>query len=199
MTPLDAPLWAPTWYTGQQPKRRQCSTLIDFGCSLISMILLTQIEFWCGTGTIWSSMKLFFHPYKERPKRTSYATWALFLVRATPGLRGGLELELFWVSTLATRSELVLGLLIYLDTLDGLLLHVMRQSWCVNHGHMHGCHVLIGKLRVWTLMVGTQQVGKRMQGQQERLKRLIAVSILIGLVSTYLSKYKFIPTHLSIK
>jgi hypothetical protein len=48
-------------------------------------------------------------------------------------------------------------------------------------------------------MVGTQQVGKRMQGQQERLKRLIAVSILIGLVSTYLSKYKFIPTHLSIK
>ena len=32
-------------------------------------------------------MKLSSHPYKEHRKRTPYATWALILVRAAPGLR----------------------------------------------------------------------------------------------------------------
>ena len=75
-------------------------------------------------------MKLSFHPYKERPKRTPYATWASFLVRATPGLRDGLELEFLWVSTSGTRTELAVGLLFDLDTLADLLpLHTMRQTW----------------------------------------------------------------------
>ena len=75
-------------------------------------------------------MKLSFHPYKERPKRTPYATWASFLVRAAPGLRDGLELELLWAPTSGTRTELALGLLLDLDTLAGLLtLHTMRQTW----------------------------------------------------------------------
>jgi hypothetical protein len=50
-------------------------------------------------------------------------------------------------------------------------------------------------------MVGTQQVGENARPTRED-KRLIAVSILIShilLASPYLSKYKFIPTHLSIK
>ena len=55
-------------------------------------------------------------------------TWASFLVHATPRLQGGLKLELLWVSTLATRIELVLSLLLDLDTLARLL-HAIRQSW----------------------------------------------------------------------
>ena len=75
-------------------------------------------------------MKLSFHPYKERPKRTLYATWASFLVRAAPGLRDGLELELLWATTSGTQTELASGLLLDLDTLAGLLpLHTMRQTW----------------------------------------------------------------------
>ena len=74
-------------------------------------------------------MKLSFHPYKELPKQTPYATWASFLVRAAPGLRDRLELELFWASTSGTRTELASGLLLDLDTLAGLLpLHTMRQT-----------------------------------------------------------------------
>ena len=75
-------------------------------------------------------MKLSFHPYKERPKRTPYATWASFLVRAAPRLRDGLELELPWASTSGTRTELASGLLLDLDTLASLLpLHTMCQTW----------------------------------------------------------------------
>ena len=75
-------------------------------------------------------MKLSFHPYKERPKRTLYATSALFLVRVAPGLRDRLELELLWASTSGTRTELASGLLLDLDTLAGLLtLHTMCQTW----------------------------------------------------------------------
>jgi hypothetical protein len=74
-------------------------------------------------------MKFFFHPYKECPKWTPYATWASLVVRAAPGLQGGLELELFWASTLTTQTELALGLLLYMDTIAGLLFHMMCQSW----------------------------------------------------------------------
>ena len=65
---------------------------------------LNPNEFGPKTSVIGSSSKLSFYPYKEHPKRTPYATWASFLVRAAPGLRGGLELELFWASTLGTRT-----------------------------------------------------------------------------------------------
>ena len=95
---------------------------------LFRQFLLPQTEFWCGANVIGSSIKFPFHPCKERPKRTLYTTWASFLVHATPRLRGGLKLELLWVSTLATRIELVLSLLLDLDTLARLL-HAIRQSW----------------------------------------------------------------------
>ena len=75
-------------------------------------------------------MKLSFYPYKERPKWTPYATWASFLVRAAPGLRDRLKLELLWASTSGTQTELALGVLLDLDTVAGLLpLHTMRQTW----------------------------------------------------------------------
>ena len=91
---------------------------------------LTQDEFWHETGAIGSSMKFRFQPYIERPKPTSYAIWASFLLHAAPGLRTGLELELIWVSTLGTRTGLALNLLVDLDTLFGLLLlHAMLPSW----------------------------------------------------------------------
>ena len=75
-------------------------------------------------------MKLSFHPYKERPKRTLYTTSVLFLVRVAPGLRDRLELELLWACTSGTRTELASGLLLDLDTLADLLpLHTMCQTW----------------------------------------------------------------------
>ena len=91
---------------------------------------LTQDDFRHETGAIGSSMKFRFQPYKERPKPTSYATWASILVRTAPGLRTGLELELLWASTLGTRTGLASCLLVDLDTLVGLrLLHSLHQSW----------------------------------------------------------------------
>jgi len=57
-----------------------------------------------------------------------YAAWASILVRAALGLRDGLELEFLWASTLETRTESTSGLLLDLDTLDGLVgLHGILQ------------------------------------------------------------------------
>jgi hypothetical protein len=66
-------------------------------------------EFLGGTSAIGSSLKLSFHPYKERHNRTPYATWASIVLQAAPGLRGGLELEFLCASTLVTRTELAIG------------------------------------------------------------------------------------------
>jgi hypothetical protein len=68
-------------------------------------------------------------------------------VRATLGLRGGLELEWLWASTLATPTELASSLLLYLDTLVELLFHAMRQLWSyawVLYPH-HILELLVGK------------------------------------------------------
>jgi hypothetical protein len=86
------------------------------------------MAFCCATSTIASSIKFPFHPYEERPKWSSFVTYASFLVRAAPGLRGGLEHELLWDSTLVTRTDLASSLLLYMDTLVGLLYHAMHQS-----------------------------------------------------------------------
>ena len=51
------------------------------------------------------SLSPYFHAYVEHPKWTLYATSVSFLVRAAPRLRGELELELFWASTLGTRTR----------------------------------------------------------------------------------------------
>ena len=73
---------------------------------------LTPNEFGPETGAIGRSFKLSFHPYKEHPKRTQYVAGASFLVRAAPGFRTGLELELIWASTLGTRIESTSDLLL---------------------------------------------------------------------------------------
>ena len=81
-----------------------------------------------GPSAIGSSLKLSFHPYKEHSKQAPYAAWAPILVQAAPGLRDGLELEFLWASTLETRTESTSGLLLDLDTLDGLAgLHAILQ------------------------------------------------------------------------
>ena len=41
-------------------------------------------------------MKLAFHPYVDRRIRTSDVAWASNLHQAAPGLRGGLEVKLYW-------------------------------------------------------------------------------------------------------
>jgi hypothetical protein len=87
-------------------------------------------------------MKFSFHPYKERPNRTPYATGASFLVSASPGLRTGLELVLLWASTLGTQTGLAPDLPLDLESLVGLLIHSMHQSWtyalapCPHHHSM---------------------------------------------------------------
>ena len=43
-------------------------------------------------------MKLSFHPYVDRQNRTSDVAWASNLRQAAPGLRGGLEVKLYWAS-----------------------------------------------------------------------------------------------------
>jgi hypothetical protein len=91
---------------------------------------LTQDEFWHETGVIGSSVKLCFQPYIERPKRTLYATWTSVLLRTTPVLRTGLELELLLVSTSGTRTRSILDLLLDLENLAGLhLLQSMHHAW----------------------------------------------------------------------
>ena len=47
--------------------------------------------------------------------------WASIFVWAAPGLRDGLKLEFLWASALETQTESTSGLLLDLETLDGLL------------------------------------------------------------------------------
>jgi hypothetical protein len=47
----------------------------------------TLDEFGPETSSIGSLLKLSFHPYKEHPNPTLYATWTSVLVRAVPGGR----------------------------------------------------------------------------------------------------------------
>jgi len=56
-------------------------------------------------------------------------------MQATPGFRGGLELELFWASTLVTQTELALGLLFFTWTPFPMIYAI--------YGHMYVCQVLI--------------------------------------------------------
>jgi hypothetical protein len=92
--------------------------------------LLTLHEFGPETSAIGRYMKFSFHPYKERPKWTPYATGASFFVCAAPELRAGLELELLWASTLGTRTGLTSDLPLDLENIVGLLfLHSMHHLW----------------------------------------------------------------------
>jgi hypothetical protein len=98
--------------------------------NLFWRFLLTREEFWHETSSIGRFMKLRFQPYMQHPKLTSYGTWASFFVRAAPGLRTRLELELIEASALGTWTGLASCLLFDFDTLAGiLLLQYMHQSW----------------------------------------------------------------------
>jgi hypothetical protein len=98
--------------------------------NLFRRFLLTQDEFWHDTRAIGSSMKFCFQPYIERTKPSPYATWASVLLRTTPGLRTGLELELLLASTSEARIGSTLDLLLDLENLAGLhLLQSMHHAW----------------------------------------------------------------------
>ena len=78
----------------QRPKDGVATPGKILDVNLFGRFLSTPDEFGPETSSIGSSLKLSFHPYKENPKRTLYASWALILVRAAPGLRYELELDL---------------------------------------------------------------------------------------------------------
>ena len=105
---------------GQQLNRWWRSTLIDSECPLVSTIPDSDQIKWRDRFHL-KDYLLTFHTYVEHKIWTLYATLVLFLVRASPGLQGGLELELLWASTLVTPTELALDILLYLDTFFGLL------------------------------------------------------------------------------
>ena len=58
----------------------------------------TSDEFGPETSAIGSVLKISFHSYKERPNPTPYVTWAFVLVRALPGIRNRLEVDVVWAS-----------------------------------------------------------------------------------------------------
>ena len=58
-------------------------------------------------------MKFWFQAYIERPNLTAYVSGESILVKAVPGIRGGVEVELDLDSSLVWTSYLLL-----LDTLD---------------------------------------------------------------------------------
>ena len=66
----------------------------------------TPNEFGPETGSIGSALKLYFQPYKVHPNLTPYATWASVLVRAIPGVRNGLEVDVVWASNWLGRPLL---------------------------------------------------------------------------------------------
>jgi hypothetical protein len=72
-------------------------------------------------------MKLWFQQYIERPNPTPYVAWSSNLRQTTPGLRGGLELDLDWVSNLACTP------LLYLHTSKPFSMHLLVLSLVPNH------------------------------------------------------------------
>ena len=66
-------------------------------------------------------IKLCFHPYVDRRKRSPDASWVTSLRQTGPGGRGKLELELLWASTSGTQTELASGLLLVLRESSKLL------------------------------------------------------------------------------
>jgi hypothetical protein len=75
---------------------------------LIQWFPLTQASFGHGSSAIGSFMKIYFQPYMERQNRTPYVAWASNLRQTAPGLRGGLEVKLYWASKCLGRPLLAL-------------------------------------------------------------------------------------------
>jgi hypothetical protein len=94
---------------------------------LIRRFLLTQASFGHGSGAIGSSMKLSFQPYVEHRNRTPYVAWASNLKQIAPGLRSGLEVELYWASKCLGRPLLALYDFKLLST------HPLVLSFIPNH------------------------------------------------------------------
>jgi hypothetical protein len=72
-------------------------------------------------------MKFWFQPYTERPNLTPYVAWASNLRKTAPGLRGGLGVDLDWVSNLACTP------LLYLHACKPFSMHLLALSLVPNH------------------------------------------------------------------
>ena len=70
----------------QKPKYGDAAPGQILDVNLFDRFPLTRKEFGCGTKTIGKVIFLAFHPYKECPNPSMYATWAPVLVQAGPGL-----------------------------------------------------------------------------------------------------------------
>jgi hypothetical protein len=71
---------------------------------LCRWFLLTQKEFWGGTGATGRSIKFWFQPYIEHPNPTPYVARASTLVKSGSGIRGGVKVELDMDSFLVWTS-----------------------------------------------------------------------------------------------
>ena len=71
----------------QRPKDGVAAPGQILDVNLFGRIPSTPDDFGPETSAIGSVLKLSFHPYKERPNPTPYATWASVLVWAIPGVR----------------------------------------------------------------------------------------------------------------
>ena len=89
-----------TRYMARRPKNGDATLRQIMDVILFRRFHSTPDEFGPETSAIGSVLKLSFHPYQVRPNLTPYATWASILVRAIPGVRDGLELDMYWTSNL---------------------------------------------------------------------------------------------------
>jgi hypothetical protein len=83
--PLDAPRMGPDMIHGPKDDVAAPEQILDV--NLCRRFPSTPDEFGPETGYIGSFLQLSFHPYKEHPNPTLYATWASVLVRAVTGVR----------------------------------------------------------------------------------------------------------------
>jgi hypothetical protein len=72
-------------------------------------------------------MKISFQPHVECRNRTLYVAWASNLRQTAPGLRGGLETDLYWASKCLGRPSLALSDSKLLST------HPLVLSFVPNH------------------------------------------------------------------
>jgi len=95
-------------HTIQGPKtgRQHCSAGQILYVKFLGQFPSTPNEFGPETGAIESVLELSFQPYKLHQNPTPYAIWASVLVRAVPGVRNGLEVDVVWASNWLGRPLL---------------------------------------------------------------------------------------------
>ena len=122
--PLDATLMGSHEIHGPEAKDGGAAPGQFLDVKLSRQFPTTHNEFRHGIRSVGKVIFLAFHPYKERPKRSKYATWESILVQTAPGLRVGLEIDLDWASNWTCTPLLVPPRL--------------QASLYLSHHHLHG-------------------------------------------------------------